>query len=345
MFYRIISALVLFAITACNIIEPIKLVKSTEDEDGVGGTGHTKNFKHPDIYISGHITAFGSIYVNSAHVKYNAKTIIKVDGIQKPHYKFTLGEVVELRASGRRSSFGSFIHVVHEVSGRVSRVDPRSRNFTILGQTIRLHANKMTLPKVGEWLKVSGYTDDQFVIHASSINRSIKGNSLLSGYVYVKHNRFYIRNILITNKSQLAGIKNGYLIVTGRYSHQGFRVNRARKLENIRRFSSIKKLVIRGYITRMPDGSYTLGKLGIRLSKRQAKKKLGRLLTLEALRNNRGDFYFEKFQGYKKGNHPEPESKREHQAPDMNEAPDIDREVPDIDRSASEDRDRERPGP
>ncbi len=344
MLYKVLTLLILGASTSCTFTASTHLAKAANDEDGVGGTGHTKDFRTPETYISGHITAFGSIYVNRAHIKYNSRTLIKVNGITTPNYKLKLGEVVEIRAS-RNSTFGSYIHVVHEVSGRVSKVNRKTRSFIVLGQTVQIRKHKIKMPRVGQRVAISGYTDNNLVIHASNIIPTNTRHSVLSGYVHIKQGRSYIRNILIAKSPRISKFSNGYLIVTGRYSEHGFHIKQVHRLSDISRFRSIRRVIVRGYVTRMPDGTYTLGKLGVHLSSRQAKKKLGKLVTLEATRNNRGEFNFERFHGKSKSEHPGQDNEREHETPEMKEPPDIERESPDIDRSAGEDRDRERPGP
>ncbi len=336
MWYRLIAVAILFSNTACTSMEPKRLANSTNEDDGVGGTGHTRK---PDTYFSGHISAFGSIYVNRTRIHYNANTIVTVDGLIRSAYKLSLGDNVEVLTSNHTSIKGTSIHVIHEVAGIVTQRDKKSNTFTILKQTIKLSHQNMTLPKIGQWLKVSGYTDNNFLIHATNIKRHTPHQYLLAGYLRSKRGKSYIRNIRIVNQATLPQNTNDYIIVSGRYLKEGLIINQVRSIKNIKHFKSIKKFFIRGYIRKMTDGSYTLGRLGLPVPTQYAQQQLGKLLTIKASRIDREEFNISTHKTHVKNEHSRPGNMSEREFPAINrEAPEISREVPEIDRSAIEER-------
>ncbi|VAW71690.1 hypothetical protein MNBD_GAMMA12-14 [hydrothermal vent metagenome] len=336
MWYRLIALVVLLSNTSCTFMEPVTLAKSVNEDDGVGGTGHTHK---PDIYFSGHISAFGSIFVNQARIHYNASTILKVDGSTSSAYKLTLGDNVDVLAYSRTSIKGSYIHVIHEVAGVVTQRDKKSNTFTILKQTIKLSDKNMPLPKIGQWLKVSGYTDNNFLIHATNLKHQAHHQYLLSGYPHSKQGQTYIRNIRIINQAAIPNNSNDYMIVTGHFAKNNFVIKQVRSIKNIKHHQSIKKFFIRGYIRKMIDDTFTLGRLGLTVPKQYAQQQLGKLLTIKASRISREKFDISIYKYHSKNEHSPSGNINNGEVPTINrEAPEISREAPEIDRSAIEER-------
>nr|CRH05211.1 Exported protein of unknown function [Candidatus Magnetococcus massalia] len=136
----------------------------TVAEGGIGGTG-----------IIGTVSAFGSIWVNGAHVHYNQGTAFAEDGATTDYQRLRLGQLVmvEAREEGGRL-VASSVAIHHAVIGPVTAVDGENQQLEVLGQRVTLGSTQLAEGaglKVGQWLSVSGLRDGSGAIVASRLER------------------------------------------------------------------------------------------------------------------------------------------------------------------------------
>jgi hypothetical protein len=109
-------------------------------ENGVGGTGHASD-GIGGTGIVGIITGFGSVWVNGLEVHYDAQA----------GQSLAIGQLVAIAAdqqSGRLQARS--ISVIHTVSGQISQLDLVAGTLRVLGQTVKLNAETVISPSVGE---------------------------------------------------------------------------------------------------------------------------------------------------------------------------------------------------
>lgn len=352
LYRNIVIVAILILINSLSFSNPQKRAVTNDDEDGMGGTGRTLSFKHPNIYVSGHITAFGSIYVNDIPIKYNKNTFIEVDGKRKPAYRFNIGETVDVEAYKIKANiYGLRINVRHEIIGQVTSSDKKSGLFKIMGQTIIPPPAHKKPVKPGQWLKVSGYTDSQGIIHATHLNEAQQKRSLLTGYVHFKNGKYAIRNVTIQTNKRIKLPAGKLAILEGTYKQRRFNPEHAREVKLTVRIKHIKQVIAQGYIRRLPDGAYTLGKTGLKLPDKFGQTHAGKRVSIKLIKNKAGKFQIQKVWRFnargepKLFKHPEPVIPRFNwKRPNKPETPDIEREIPDFPGPSGEGRGWPGPG-
>lgn len=340
---NIIALAIFFVSATYSAGNPLILTSNTENEDGMGGTGHSRPVKNPTLFINGHITAFGSIDVNGIHINYNKKIPIAVNGVNRSDYKFRIGQTVEVQAyKSSNSTHALRINVIHEVIGKVTSHDIKSGAFTILGQTIIPPATQKSLPAIGQWLEVSGYTDNQGIIHATQLSQTKQKRSLLTGRLYTRNNNYYLRNINIQTDKRIKLYNGQYLILAGSYKQNRFKINNIKKTTDINRIRSIKQIIVQGFIVRLPNGTYTIGNSGAKLPTQFGKTHAGKRLSFKLTREKSGQIKIDKIWQAKPGRKHKI-IKRAYPAPPKFEGkkPENDRDKPD--HPAREDREKTRP--
>lgn len=96
------------------------------DEGGIGGTG-----------IVGTITAFGSIWVNDAHVHFDETTPITINQSPATSGELQLGQVVAVNSMARGDAFqANSIDIVHEVVGPIHTLMLNEGKLEVLNQDV-----------------------------------------------------------------------------------------------------------------------------------------------------------------------------------------------------------------
>lgn len=112
--------------------------------DGIGGTGRQAKQEEGvgDTDIVGVVTGFASICVLGIEVHYDDSTPVLVNGMPGSVDQLGVGQVVSINAlAGRNGLVASQITVRHAVVGPLSRIDPVTGQFDVLGQTVQPAAN------------------------------------------------------------------------------------------------------------------------------------------------------------------------------------------------------------
>jgi len=157
-------------------------VQALVDERGIGGSGRRQQWlaqleEGEKIGVLGTISAFGSIWINGLRIHYTENTPVTLDGRAVSVEQLHLGQRAVLTAARINGLLvADSIELINAVVGPVSAVDSAAKQFTILGQQIKLHSATInnlagaTLPNVGDWLQVAGLRDEKQYIYASYIS-------------------------------------------------------------------------------------------------------------------------------------------------------------------------------
>jgi hypothetical protein len=161
-------------------------------EEGIGGTGRVA--KHSEgsgaggsgiggTGIVGTITAFGSIWVNDAHIHFNESTPITINQTPATSGELQLGQVVAVNSSADGDAYyAKTIDIVHEVVGPVDALSPSSQTLEILNQTVLIKDDTVIFSTLaqnefdpnqiisGSYIEVSGLRQDDGDIVASRID-------------------------------------------------------------------------------------------------------------------------------------------------------------------------------
>ena len=127
------------------------------EDGGIGGTG-----------IAGVITGFASICVNGIEVHYDQDTPVDEDGSPGSLAGLAVGQVVTVNAQGKGDELKARrIALTHMVIGPVESVDTSRNVFKVLGQEV--HADTNALPRIGQWVRVSGLRQQDGTIAVSRL--------------------------------------------------------------------------------------------------------------------------------------------------------------------------------
>ena len=134
-------------------------------EEGIGGTGKVAQVDGGGIGgtgIVGTITAFGSIWVNDAHVHFDQDVPITINQQAASSGKLQLGQVVAIlseplnaeslttdewqsdefnQPAGKSQYQAKSIDIVHEVVGPISQINLADQRIKVMQQTIQLADN------------------------------------------------------------------------------------------------------------------------------------------------------------------------------------------------------------
>lgn len=154
---------------------------------GIGGTG-----------IVGRITAFGSIWVNGAHITFDQDTPVKRNDQLIQQQEFKIGQVVAVLSDHQGRDYqAQRITIVHEVVGPISRIE--GNQLWVLGQQVmlaqanaqktlvsELQSSAQEIPvselqagaqkrliselQAGDWIQVSGHRRQDQIIVASRLD-------------------------------------------------------------------------------------------------------------------------------------------------------------------------------
>ncbi len=245
----------------------------TGDDRGMGGTGvSTADRGIGGTGIVGTITGFASILVNGLEVDFDPATPIAGSFGPVATEDLRVGQVVaiEARQSGGRLSADA-IELIHEVSGPITRVDPASGTFEILGQTVTRPAGNglagagdLGLQDLapGQWVEVSGLRDADGAIVASRIDsRRAGGPVALRGTARdVAADRFRVGGLPVLSRRGLPAFESGRaVLVTGRLSDRGLEPDRLRVEPRTPFGGRLRNLSLEGFVRRTD----TAGRLGV----------------------------------------------------------------------------------
>lgn len=223
---------------------------SENDESGIGGTGILANQSGiGGTGIIGEITGFGSIFVNGVEVELDSNTPLYVDGKKVSEHTFSRGEVVALRAEQNgKLMVASEIYIRHEVIGRVEKVMPKFQRVMVLGQEIDTQA-VLSFPKLGAFIRVSGFRDSHNVIHARYISEANNNQqNLLLGKIQRKGTKWFVGQQQV-NLSNTKEINAGDIIrVQGEITGNILQVNTIQKLNRLPFTAPIRNILIQGHV-------------------------------------------------------------------------------------------------
>ena len=183
----------------------------TVEDRGMGGTG-----------IVGVITGFGSIWVNGIEVEYDAATPVRIDGRDARGGDLKVGQIAVITAAGGGARVSArSIAVRHEVSGPVESVDSNGTGFQVAGQRVSAAGQIWgdAVPKVGDWVAVSGLAGPDGGIVATRIDKRDPGRVLVHGTLTDAGGAPHIGDLALRPGSRLAGSAGQDLVVSGRYEN------------------------------------------------------------------------------------------------------------------------------
>jgi hypothetical protein len=173
--FRMIVITLSIIVSACAGDNVRMSAADDEDRDiGLGGTGLIAGLDSGlgGTGIVGEITGFGSIFVNGIEIEYHEGTPVTVNGQLVDAPALHIGDVVEvLTTDSSKHTQAMRINVRHEVIGKVTAVDNNSPGFSVLGQTIIMPDNAVSLPEPGTMVAVSGFRIDESRIRATRVIR------------------------------------------------------------------------------------------------------------------------------------------------------------------------------
>ncbi len=264
--------------------------KQLANASGLGGTG-----------IVGEVTGFGSIFVNGIEIELNKDSQILSDNIVDYHLQPEIGDIVEILAQrDGDETYAEKINIRHEIVGPVQSINIKRRQFTIVGQSIRLNNPKLRLPKLGQMIAVSGLRDPFGTIHATRLNLSnSKSIWLIDTVVSNTANRLRLGRTYVqtpnANKYRKGDVlrvraiyRSGKLYAEKIYADQAFG-------------NKIQHMVLQGFINRGNRNNYKIG--NVQFSTRSAKirshlaRNYGRWTRVEVQRNRIGLWEVEQFIG------------------------------------------------
>ncbi len=181
---------------------PAKEGLTTEEvtEEGIGGTGQVASNQNSTgsnngsggiggTGIVGTITAFGSIWVNDAHVTFNEQTPITINQQPATSGEFQIGQVVAVIAdksvNAANQSYdypAKSIDIIYEVAGPVSQILAGDQSLEILNQSVLVNdqttifeqstGKTITLAQLdlGDHIEVSGLRQTDGDIIASRLD-------------------------------------------------------------------------------------------------------------------------------------------------------------------------------
>lgn len=143
-----------------------------EAGEGIGGTG-----------IVGTITAFGSIWVNDAHIHFDQHTPITINQAPASSGELQLGQVVAVSSVPEVEAYqAKSIDIIHEVVGPINKLSIEQQKIEVLNQTIQLKDDTIYFDSIklsqlspdvlaaGTYIEVSGLRQSDGEIVASRID-------------------------------------------------------------------------------------------------------------------------------------------------------------------------------
>lgn len=160
--------------------------QSEEDDNGIGGTGvidtngiggtGIRAAENSLIFVTGTIHGFGSICVNGVEIEYAADTPVDSGpaGIQTAS-SLSIGQVVDIvaqRKPGQAMPEAKTIAVRYPAEGRVTKISPDGRSFTVMDKPVRaLDPKAVGQVRVGDVVRVSGLENPHGEVMASFVQK------------------------------------------------------------------------------------------------------------------------------------------------------------------------------
>lgn len=156
-------------------------------DEGIGGTGqiakHEGGSGIGGTGIVGTITAFGSIWVNDAHIHFDDKTSVTINQSPATSGELQLGQVVAVNSHSDGDDYQArSIDIIHEVVGPIHQLSEQDQQLEVLNQNIlikdetvifsTLAQTELALGQLssGAYIEVSGLRQHDGDIVASRID-------------------------------------------------------------------------------------------------------------------------------------------------------------------------------
>jgi len=219
-----------------------------DDESGLGGTGmlaHGSGLGGTGII--GEVTGFGSIFVNGEELELNAQTQLFVDGEAVSQWEFSRGEVVAVRATVQKQQlFASEIHLRHELIGPVQKIMSAQQSLVVMGQ--RVNIGTQPLPRLGQIVRVSGFRDEQGVIHATHLRAANSAQLLLVGEVRQSANGWTIGQQTLRLAAHVSLREGLRLRIRGRLQDNVLQVSQWSVLDALPFHQPVARLLLQGFV-------------------------------------------------------------------------------------------------
>ena len=241
---------------------------SEEDDSGVGGTGIAAS----DTGVIGTITGFGSICVGGIEIHYDASSRVRVDGSPGTVGELSVGQVVEVVASGGGDELtAKAIGVTHIVAGPVTRVDADANAIDVAGQTVRLSSDTLGVSdsatavagdfSVGSHVQVSGLRQGDGSIAASRVS-SGGGNAVwVTGAVTnTAPNEFAVAGTPVRTAQGSALTVGEEVRISGSWEDNQLVASSVERLPSLPFDGRTGRLEIEGFANRVENGQLRVGR-------------------------------------------------------------------------------------
>jgi len=251
-----IASLLISLLISCGVSHDMQSMNSG-DEGGIGGTGMlAQESGLGGTGIIGEVTGFGSIFVNGEELELDKHTQLFVDGEPVRSRDFSRGEVVSARAVNRgQQIFAREIYLRHEVIGSVQKVMANG-NLIILGQTVVVGTHFAPQPE--QQVRVSGFRDNQGVIHASYIGSLDSPQNLLVGQLQRDGNGWHIGGQMLKLSIDSRLQQGQMLRVRGRLNAGVLQVSQWSAVDALPFKKPVSKLLVQGFVQNINPAEYRI---------------------------------------------------------------------------------------
>ncbi len=270
---------ILLLIYGCGSSTGLMAKFDPDSESGIGGTGMLAQENGSDTTaIIGAITGFGSIFINGVEIAIPSKTMVYENGEVVPQPRFAIGDVLEVLAvPGENMHEARRIHIRHEVSGPVTKVNPEARSFEIMEQVIIMGSLKGQMPNIGDRFQVSGFRDNDQRIHASRLTPTDSATVSLSGKVTELHGNTLLIGTMVVMADQLPDLEIGSHISVKGTLHDGKLLARTvRPLSMLPFADQANSWLVQGYVNKQGADQFSIADIALTASNANLYKLLGR---------------------------------------------------------------------
>jgi hypothetical protein len=225
------------------------------DQGGIGGTG-----------IVGIITGFASICVNGVEVHFDTTTPVSEAGEPVSARRLAIGQLVAISANGSGAQVQARkIALIHIAVGPLSSVDPRTGEFSLLGQRGRaLDPSSLESLIAGDWVRVSGQRLSSGAIAASRIERVASQSEVqLNGVIErVDGNAVFVGGTQVHLELPPASsgpVVGSEITVAGAWDGRVVRARQAVLEPTRTAMGAVGQVVLSGYVHALGDRSLSLG--------------------------------------------------------------------------------------
>jgi hypothetical protein len=219
--------------------------------------------------IAGIVTGFASICVDGLEVRYDASSVVDIDGAALSAESLRAGQVAIIFAAVAADGLHArSISIRSEVTGRIESVNRGTGVFRIAGQTVWVPAGLGGEGRqAGEWVRVSGLRRPDGVIAASRLDQAPAGTLLVHGRTERAGTVVRVGRLVLPG-AVAAGITAGqFVTVTGDYKHGASHVRGVAPdllAANALTFfgTSMERMSVQAFV-RVENGSVRLGDLAV----------------------------------------------------------------------------------